>query len=127
MELRTYWKILRRRWWLVVVPVLVVALYAAGTYAPPGPAYQVVMRFSATGMTQLRSHWRVFAGMALFNNVVPYVLLIWAQHSVASGLASILIATTPVFTVLVAQLAIQVPALMRLGLLPRPRLGWRHK
>jgi len=47
MELRTYWKILRRRWWLVVVPVLVVALYAAATYTPPGPVYQVVMRFSA--------------------------------------------------------------------------------
>jgi capsular polysaccharide biosynthesis protein len=47
MELRTYWKILRRRWWLVVVPVLVVALYAAATYTPPRPVYQVVMRFSA--------------------------------------------------------------------------------
>jgi capsular polysaccharide biosynthesis protein len=47
MELRTYWKILHRRWWLVFVPVLVVALYAAATYTPPGPVYQVVMRFSA--------------------------------------------------------------------------------
>jgi uncharacterized protein involved in exopolysaccharide biosynthesis len=47
MELRTYWKILLRRWWLVVVPVLVVAIYAAATYTPPGPVYQVVMRFSA--------------------------------------------------------------------------------
>ncbi len=47
MELRTYWKILLRRWWLVVVPVIVVALYAAATYAPPGPVYQVTMRFAA--------------------------------------------------------------------------------
>lgn len=31
-----------------------------------------------------------------------------------------------VFVAGVAQLAIQVPALMRLGLLPRPRWGWRH-
>jgi capsular polysaccharide biosynthesis protein len=47
MELRTYWKILIRRWWLVVAPVMVVALYVAATYTPAAPAYQVVMRFAA--------------------------------------------------------------------------------
>ncbi len=47
MELRTYWKILLRRWWLIVAPVLVVAAYVAAAYAPPGPTYQVVMRFAA--------------------------------------------------------------------------------
>lgn len=47
MELRTYWKILIRRWWLVVAPVAVVAVYVAVSYAPPGTAYQVVMRFTA--------------------------------------------------------------------------------
>jgi len=47
MELRIYWKILTRRWWLVVAPVVVVAFYVAATYAPPGPVYQVVMRFAA--------------------------------------------------------------------------------
>ncbi len=31
-----------------------------------------------------------------------------------------------VFVAGVAQLAIQVPALMRIGLLPRPRWGWKH-
>jgi capsular polysaccharide biosynthesis protein len=47
MEIRTYWKILIRRWWLIVVPVAVVALYTVATYAPPAPTYQVVMRFAA--------------------------------------------------------------------------------
>jgi len=47
MELRTYWKILTRRWWLVAVPAVVVALYVVATYTPPGPVYQVVMRFAA--------------------------------------------------------------------------------
>ena len=47
MELRTYWKILIRRWWLVVAPLVVVAVYVAATYAPPGPVYQVVVRFAA--------------------------------------------------------------------------------
>lgn len=47
MELRQMVKILFRRWWLVAVPVLVVAAYAAVAYAPPLPVYQVVMRFAA--------------------------------------------------------------------------------
>jgi capsular polysaccharide biosynthesis protein len=47
MELRTYWKILIRRWWLVVVPVVVVALWTLVTYVRPVPTYRVVMRFAA--------------------------------------------------------------------------------
>ncbi len=47
MELRTYWKILFRRWWLVIAPVAVVCLYVVASYRPPGPVYQVVMRFAA--------------------------------------------------------------------------------
>nr|HID12826.1 hypothetical protein [Anaerolineae bacterium] len=47
MELRLYWKILSRRWWLVAAPVVVVTLYVAATYTPPGSVYQVVMRFAA--------------------------------------------------------------------------------
>jgi capsular polysaccharide biosynthesis protein len=47
MELRTCWKILFRRWWLVVAPVAVVLAYVVVTYASPGPVYQVVMRFAA--------------------------------------------------------------------------------
>ena len=56
MELRTYWKILLRRWWLVAAPAFVVLLYVILTYTPPGPVYQVVMRFAAgtvpTGLSE---------------------------------------------------------------------------
>ena len=47
MELRTYWKILIRRWWLIAAPVLVVTLYVAVSYSSPGPMHQVVMRYAA--------------------------------------------------------------------------------
>jgi len=47
MELRTYWKVLTRRWWLVVAPVLVVLAQTVVTYQPPKMTYQVVMRFAA--------------------------------------------------------------------------------
>ncbi len=46
--------------------------------------------------------WRLFFVMGLLNNVVPFGLLFWAQTEIASALASILNATTPLFTVLVA-------------------------
>jgi drug/metabolite transporter (DMT)-like permease len=48
--------------------------------------------------------WAAFLGMGLLNNVLPFVLIVWGQHRIASGLASILNATTPLFTVLVAHL-----------------------
>ena len=48
--------------------------------------------------------WLAFFGMGLLNNVLPFVLIVWGQHRIASGLASILNATTPLFTVLVAHL-----------------------
>ncbi len=43
-----------------------------------------------------------FLGMGLLNNVVPFSLLFWGQTQVTGGLAAILNATTPLFTVLVA-------------------------
>ena len=89
MELRTYWKILLRRWWLVVVPVLVVALYAAVTYTPPGPVYQVVMRFSAGTKP---------AGLSAdYDRYYPWL----ASEYVANGLADV--ARTGVFAEAVAE------------------------
>lgn len=46
--------------------------------------------------------WLAFFGMGLINNVIPFCLIVWGQTKIASGLASILNATTPLFTVLVA-------------------------
>jgi drug/metabolite transporter (DMT)-like permease len=40
--------------------------------------------------------------MALVNNVIPFSLIVMAQTYLPSGTASVLIATTPVFTMLVA-------------------------
>jgi drug/metabolite transporter (DMT)-like permease len=46
--------------------------------------------------------WRAFFGMGLFNNAVPFCLIVWGQSHIASGLAAILNATTPISTVIVA-------------------------
>jgi len=46
--------------------------------------------------------WAAFLGMGLLNNVIPFVLIVWGQTQISSGLAAILNATTPLFTVIVA-------------------------
>ncbi len=46
--------------------------------------------------------WLAFAGMGLLNNVIPFSLIVWGQTEIASGLASIFNATTPLFAVVVA-------------------------
>lgn len=63
-----------------------------------------VLRLVGQRMPTERRVWGAFFGMGLLNNVVPFVLIVWGQHHIASGLASILNATTPLFTVLVAHL-----------------------
>ncbi|MGN8547560.1 drug/metabolite transporter (DMT)-like permease [Bradyrhizobium elkanii] len=47
------------------------------------------------------SGWAPFAAMGLFNNVLPFALIVFGQTYIPSGLASILNATTPLFTVIV--------------------------
>jgi drug/metabolite transporter (DMT)-like permease len=47
------------------------------------------------------SGWKPFFTVALFNNVLPFSLIVAGQTYIPSGLASILNATTPLFTVVV--------------------------
>lgn len=53
------------------------------------------------------SIWGSFLIMGLLNNVLPFSLIVWGQTYIASALASILNATTPLFTVLVASTLLQ--------------------
>lgn len=46
--------------------------------------------------------WRDLFVMALLNNIIPFSLIVWGQSHIASGLASILNATIPLFTVIIA-------------------------
>lgn len=49
-----------------------------------------------------RSKWKLFAYLGFFNVAVPFVLISWAERTISSGMASILNATVPLFTILVA-------------------------
>ena len=49
-----------------------------------------------------RGLWGAFLVMGALNNAVPFSLIVWGQVHIDSGLAAILNATTPLFTVLLA-------------------------
>lgn len=64
----------------------------------------LVSAAAATGQTVVFpiGAWPVFLGLGTLNCLVPFALLLWGQARIGSGLASVLAATTPLFTVLVA-------------------------
>ncbi len=62
----------------------------------------VVIRLMGQRMPMEGRIWRAFFAMGFLNNVIPFTLIVWGQAHVASGVASILNATTPLFTVMVA-------------------------
>ena len=62
----------------------------------------VVLRATGRRLPTDRRSWGSFVIMGILNNVLPFSLITWGQGHIASGLASILNATTPLFTVMVA-------------------------
>jgi drug/metabolite transporter (DMT)-like permease len=46
--------------------------------------------------------WSYFLVMGLLNNLIPFSLIIWGQKEIAPGLAAVFNATTPFFTLLIA-------------------------
>ncbi len=77
----------------LTVVLLRVAL-AAMILLPLLRAYQIRFPVGLSG-------WKPFFAIALLNNVLPFSLIVMGQTYIPSGLASILNATTPLFTVLV--------------------------
>lgn len=65
-------------------------------------ALNLIVRATSLRMPKEWRYWKAFFGMGLLNNMIPFCLIVWGQTHIASGLASIFNATTPLFTVLVA-------------------------
>ncbi len=64
----------------------------------------VFMKLSGNRLGLPRQVWGSILLLALLNNALPFTLFGWGQTHIASGLASILNATTPIWGVLVAHL-----------------------
>jgi drug/metabolite transporter (DMT)-like permease len=82
-------------------PPLAVVLARVGLAAA---ALYLAVRLSGLSMAVGGRIWLAFFGMGLINNLIPFGLIFWGQTQIASGLASILNATTPLFGVIVAHL-----------------------
>jgi drug/metabolite transporter (DMT)-like permease len=73
-----------------------------GRVALGAVALNLVVRATGNRMPGSLSMWAAFAGMGILNNLVPFCLITWGQTQIASGLASILNSTTPLFTAVLA-------------------------
>ncbi len=81
------------------IPTFTLVLYRVGFAAI---ALLFWLRLRGESLPSTWTFWRPFAIMSLLNNVIPFSLIVWGQAHIASGLASILNATTPFFTVILA-------------------------
>lgn len=73
-----------------------------GRVALAALALNIVLAATTTSLFGGQAPWRAFFAMGFLNNALPFSLIFWGQTEIASGLASILNATTPLFTLVVA-------------------------
>jgi len=65
-------------------------------------ALAVVLVLRQESIPRTRRAWLVLIAMGIFNGVIPYTAITWGETHISSGLASILTAAMPLFTVLFA-------------------------
>ncbi|MEP0232174.1 DMT family transporter [Roseibium sp.] len=75
-----------------------------------GVALHIVLRLRGISFPLSPGLIVSFLVMGLLNNAVPFSLLFWGQTEISAGLASILNATTPIFTFVIAAVLLQQEA-----------------
>ena len=88
----------------ILVKTLPPFTIVAGRVLLAAIALNVIVRATGHSMPRDGKSWAAFFGMGILNNMIPFCLIVWGQTHIASGLASILNATTPLFAVVVAHL-----------------------
>jgi drug/metabolite transporter (DMT)-like permease len=84
---------------VVTIPPFTVAF---GRTALAALILYVVLRYRGLKLGSWGHLWGSFLVLGLFNGAVPYTLITWAEIHIDSGLAAILNALMPLFTVLLA-------------------------
>jgi drug/metabolite transporter (DMT)-like permease len=73
-------------------------------------ALLTIIRLRGLALPVSRRTWASLAMMGLINNIIPFTLIAWAEtpgaHQVSSGLAAVLVAAVPIFTVIFAHFAL---------------------
>ncbi|HKX07295.1 MAG TPA: DMT family transporter [Stellaceae bacterium] len=101
LGLTTAWSgiFLLNRFALESLPPLTAVFLRLGLAAP---SLIAVVYLQGDRLPRSLSAWGAFALMGFLNNAFPFTMFVWAQQSIASGLAAIVNATTPFFTVILA-------------------------
>jgi drug/metabolite transporter (DMT)-like permease len=89
---------------VVTIPPFTVAF---GRTAPAALVLYLVLRSRGLRMPSFGPLWGSFLLMGLFNGALPYTLITWAEIHIDSGLAAIINALMPLFTVLLAHFLTQ--------------------
>jgi drug/metabolite transporter (DMT)-like permease len=87
---------------LLELPTFTIVLLRVGLAALTLYAYLKMVKLNVPASLQV---WKLFFYLGFFNNIIPFGLIIYGMTEIASGLASILNATTPLFTIVVAHFA----------------------
>ena len=61
-----------------------------------------ILRAQGLSLSRTRRMWRAYAVLGVLGAALPYSLISWGEQYISSGLASLLQATTPIFTVILA-------------------------
>lgn len=67
-------------------------------------ALQLWLALRGSSLRPALAHWKGFFVLALINNVIPFALIFLGQTELGAGVASVLNATTPFWTAIVASL-----------------------
>lgn len=88
------------------VAELAPATVVAGRLAVGAGLLLVWWRFGGRHWPRDRRLWLFFVLIALFGNIIPFNLIAWGQQHIDSSLAGLLMAVMPLFTLLLAHVAI---------------------
>ena len=65
-------------------------------------ALNLYLMFRSGGFQHSSAIWRDFAVMGILNNIIPFGLIFYGQLEIGAGLAAIVNAMTPIWTVVIA-------------------------
>ncbi|MFQ5812297.1 MAG: DMT family transporter [Anaerolineae bacterium] len=86
----------------IIVAEVPVLTLVAGRLTLAALAMWLILRVRGVSTPRRRRMWRAYAVLGFLGMAVPYSLISWGEQYISSGLASLLQATTPIFTVILA-------------------------
>ncbi|MEL6816094.1 MAG: DMT family transporter [Cyanobacteria bacterium J06598_3] len=88
----------------VALPTFSPLMIVAGRMGVAAITLNLIVRLQGKRWPSDKSVWLECAALSIVNNLLPFGFVVWGQQYIDASLASILIASAPVFTVVIASL-----------------------